>query len=198
MKNLLITAVLLTLSSLANATLLQNGSFEQNKLLNNTWDVYTGNSVNGWNILSGAGIEIRNNVDGLASNGDNYVELDSHSNTVISQTVNATAGAMYELLFDYSPRVNQAASTNGISVFWNGSLLADITGIGGTSNLWVTQRFFVTGTGNDEIIFAATGTDDSYGGNIDYVQLNEVPLPAAAWLFGSALVLFGFARRGTV
>jgi len=46
--------------------------------------------------------------------------------------------------------------------------------------------------------FAATGTSDSLGGNIDYVQLNAVPVPAAAWLFASALCLFGFARRNSI
>lgn len=198
MKQIIISAALVTLSSFANANIVQNGSFEQNSQANNTWDVYTGNSVNGWNILSGSGIEIRNDVEGTASNGVNYVELDSFNNTVITQSVTTSSGALYELLFDYSPRVNQPATTNGISVFWNGTLLADITGTGGVSNLWVTQHFFVTGTGNDVLQFAATGTDDGYGGNIDYVQLNEVPLPAAAWLFGSALVMFGFARRSTV
>ena len=198
MKQIIISAALVTLSSFANANIVQNGSFEQNSQANNTWDVYTGNSVNGWNILSGSGIEIRNDVEGTASNGVNYVELDSFNNTVITQSVTTSSGALYELLFDYSPRVNQPATTNGISVFWNGTLLADITGTGGVNNLWVTQHFFVTGTGNDVLQFAATGTDDGYGGNIDYVQLNEVPLPAAAWLFGSALVMFGFARRSTV
>ncbi len=198
MKQLIISIVLVTLSSFANANIVQNGSFEQNIQANNTWDVYTGNNVDGWSVLSGAGIELRNNIEGTASDGVNYVELDSYNNTVIVQSVNTSAGAVYELLFDYSPRVNQPATTNGISVFWNGTLLADITGTGGASNLWVKQHFFVTGTGNDALQFAATGTDDGYGGIIDYVQLNEVPLPAAAWLFGSALVLFGFARRSTV
>lgn len=198
MKQLLLTAVLLTGSLFANANIVQNGSFEQNIQANNTWNVYTENSVTGWHVLSGAGIEIRNNVQGIASNGFNYVELDSHNNSAMTQTIATTSGTLYELLFDYSPRVNQASETNGISVFWNGSLLADITGTGGLSNLWVTQHFFVTGTGNDVLQFAATGNNDSYGGNIDYVQLNEVPLPAAAWLFGSALCLFGFARRSSV
>ena len=198
MKQLLLTAVLLTSALFAHANIIVNGSFEQNIQASNTWDVYTGTNVAGWYVLSGAGIEIRNNVEGTASDGFNYVELDSHNNSAMAQTITTTPGTLYELLFDYSPRVNQAAETNGISVLWNGSLLADIIGTGGISNLWVTQHFFVTGTGNDVLQFAATGNNDSYGGNIDYVQLNEVPLPAAAWLFGSALMLFGFARRSTV
>ncbi len=201
MKNLFISAVLLVASSLAHANLVQNGSFEDTIQANGTWSVYT--SINGWSTVSGPGIELRNNVAGTASNGVNFVELDSHNgedtNSAMRQLITTSAGSLYELLFDYSPRIHQPSNTNGISVFWNSNLLADVTATGGSSNLWVAQRFFVTGTGgNDELKFMATGKDDSFGGNIDYVRLNAVPVPAAAWLFGSALGLFGFARRSSV
>ena len=53
----------------------------------------------------------------------------------------------------------------------------------------------VLGTGMDALRFAATGIDDSLGGNIDNVSLNAVPVPAAAWLFGSAFGVFGLAKR---
>lgn len=198
MKHVIISAFLVTLSTFANANILQNGSFEQNSQANYTWVFHTGNSVNSWNISSGAGIEILNDVEGVVLNGVNYIELDSHNNTVIAQSVTTSAGTLYELLFDYSPRVNQQANTNGFSAFWNDTLLAEITGTGGVNSLWVTQHFFVTDADSDVLQFATTGTDDGFGGNIDYVQLNEVPLPAAAWLFGSALLMLGFARRSTV
>lgn len=196
MKKLFTLVALLTVATTANANLIQNGSFEETIQANGTWGIY--NSINGWSTTNGAGIEIRNNVAGTASNGVNFVELDSNNNSAMVQTITTSAGSLYELLFDYSPRVNQPATTNGISVFWNGTLLAEITGTGGVSNSWVTQQFFVTGTGNDVLKFAATGTSDSFGGNIDYVQLNAVPVPAAAWLFASALCLFGFARRNSI
>lgn len=196
MKKLFTLVALLTVATTANANLIQNGSFEETIQANGTWGIY--NSINGWSTTNGAGIEIRNNVEGTASNGVNFVELDSNNNSAMIQTITTSAGSLYELLFDYSPRVNQPATTNGISVYWNGTLLAEITGTGGVSNSWVTQQFFVTGTGNDVLQFAATGTSDSLGGNIDYVQLNAVPVPAAAWLFASALCLFGFARRNSI
>lgn len=200
MKNLFITAVLLVVCSSANANLIKNGSFEDTIQANGTWSVY--NNINGWATVSGTGIEVRNNVVGTASNGVNFVELDSHNaedtNSAMRQLITTSAGSLYELLFDYSPRVNHPSTTNGISVFWNGHLLADVTAAGGNSNVWVTQRFFVTGTGSDELGFLATGSDDTFGGNIDYVRLNAVPVPAAAWLFGSALGLFCFGRRSSV
>lgn len=196
MKKLFVTVALLSASSLASANFVQNGSFEDTNQANASWSVY--NSVNGWQTTSGSGIEIRNNVDGAASDGVNFVELDSYDNSAMAQTITTNGGSLYELLFDFSPRVNQPASTNGISVFWNSLLLANITGDGGATNNWLTQQFFVTGTGNDSLMFLATGTNDSFGGNIDNVQLNAVPVPAAIWLFASAVGLFGVARRQSI
>lgn len=200
MKKLLVTVALLSVSSFANANFIQNGSFEETKQANGSWSVY--NSVNGWQTVSGPGIEIRNNIVGTASHGVNFVELDSHNgvdtNSAMAQTIATSSGGLYELLFDFSARINQPSSTNGISVFWNNVLLADITAIGGSSNNWLTQQFFVTGTGNDTLKFLATGIDDSLGGNIDNVQLNAVPVPAAVWLLGSAIALFGFGRRNSI
>jgi hypothetical protein len=196
MEKLLTLLVLLSAATAAHADLVQNGSFEDTNQTNGTWSIY--NNINGWSTVSGAGIEIRNNVAGIASNGVNFVELDSNDNSAMAQMISTSTGSLYELLFDYSPRINQPSSTNGIAVFWNGTLLAEITGSGGISNSWITQQFFVTGTGNDVLQFAATGTNDSLGGNIDYVRLNAIPTPAAAWLFASALGLFGLARRNSI
>ena len=200
MKKLLVVATLLSVSTFANANLIMNGSFEDTNQANGSWSVY--NSINGWQTISGPGIEIRNNIVGTASDGVNFVELDSHNgtdtNSAMAQTIATTSGSLYELLFDFSPRIHQPASTNGISVFWNNLLLADITGIGGSSNNWLTQQFFVTGTGSDSLKFLATGTDDSLGGNIDNVKLNAVPAPTAIWLLGTAIAMFGFARRDSI
>ena len=193
MKKLIISAFMLSTASIANANTIVNGSFEDTAQANGTWSVY--NSVNGWSTLSGAGIEIRNNVQGTASDGVNYVELDSHNNSAMAQSIITNAGSLYNLAFDYSPRTNQPASTNGISVYWNNTLLQDITATGGAVNNWLTYTFNVLGTGNDVLKFVATGTSDSLGGNIDNVQLNAVPVPGAIWLMGSAIGLFGFGAN---
>ena len=200
MKKLLIAIMLLSATSLANANLVHNGSFEDTLQANGSWAVY--NSINGWVTASGPGIEIRNNVAGTASNGVNYVELDSHNshdtNSAMAQSITSSAGSLYALSFDYSPRIYQPANTNGISVFWNDVLLENITGVGGSSNYWLTYNYFVIGTGNDVLKFLATGNDDSLGGNIDNVQLNAVPVPAAIWLFATAIGLFGLSRRNSI
>ena len=198
MKNLLIAAAIFAASTSANANLIVNGSFEDTNQAAGTWSVY--NSINGWTTVSGSGIEIRNYVEGTASNGSNFVELDSHDNSAMKQSIATTAGTIYELLYDYSPRVNQLANTNGISAYWNGTLLTNSTGNGNSTNNWVTLTFSnLVGTGGlVDLTFLATGISDSFGGNIDNVRLNAVPVPAAAWLFTSALGLFGLARRRSI
>lgn len=196
MKKLLVSAILLSASGIANANLVQNGSFEADIQANGTWNVYPSLS-GGWTSVSGAGIELRNNVYGLASDGSNFVELDSHNNSAMQQVITTSVGSFYNLAFDYSPRVNQPDWTNGISVFWNNVLLGDVTATGGSTNLWSLKQFLVQGTGSDILKFAATGTNDSLGGNIDNVRLtpSAVPLPAALPLMLSGLGILGFVSR---
>jgi hypothetical protein len=195
MKQCLLIAITLLLPQLAvAANLVQNGSFENPAQAPGTWNLYS--AIQGWNAVSGAGIELRNNIAGTAQDGSNYVELDSRNNSAMQQDSIATiAGNLYELTFFYSPRIGQPASTNGIDVFWNGGLLASLTGDGGTGNIWGSHSFFVSGTGSDKLKFAAAGISDSLGGNIDNVSLNSVPVPAALWLMASALGLLGFVPK---
>lgn len=201
------------ISNASSVNLIVNGSFETTptSINNGQWRVYQ--SILGWSSVSGSGIEVRNNVAGTAQDGSKYVELDSHNfsqtsaanndrnnasvitNSAMEQTIQTVQGNPYLLSFYYSPRINQSALTNGISVFWNEVLLNNITQQGGSINNWSYYSFLVQGTGNDKLKFAATGFDDSHGGNIDNVSLNAVPIPAAAWLFGSALGILGLARR---
>ncbi len=196
MKNLLIAAALLAASTSVNANIV-NGSFEDPKQGSGTFGTFS--SITGWTAISPGKIEVRNNLFGVASEGLNYVELDSTTNSAMFQTIATTAGTWYELKYDYSPRVNQAANTNGISAYWGNTFLSDITNVGTGTNNWLTLTYLVQGTGgNIDLKFVATGKSDSLGGNIDNVRLNAVPVPAAAWLFGSALGLFGLARRRSI
>lgn len=174
------------------ASLVVNGSFEDPGVNNGSWSIF--NNITGWSSTDG--IEVRNNAVGTAYSGNNFVELDARSNSTIMQSIVTKAGQAYELTFAYSPRIGQPAGTNGISAFWNGNLLQDITAAGTTVNNWVLYKFLVTGTGSDQLSFAATGTSDSLGGNIDAVALSAVPLPGAALLFGSSILGFlGVKRR---
>jgi hypothetical protein len=196
MKKFLMATALLGLSTIANATtvnLVNNHSFEDTIQANNTWSIY--NSVTGWSSTNG--IEIRNNVEGAAQDGKNYVELDANKNSAMQQTLSTVAGSQYLLSFYYSPRNGVNINSNNILASWNGTEIANITksGAGNNGNVWELYSFLVTGTGSDVLKFAAGGVSDSYGGSLDNVSVNAVPVPAAAWLFASAVGLFGFSSR---
>jgi len=189
-----------TLAHAGPVNLLTNGGFESTVVGNGSW--VNVSSIAGWTNLAGpgSGFEVRNNVAGAAQEGRNYLELDTNGNTTIGQTLaNLTAGATYDLSFWYSPREFQAASTNGIQVFWNGALLdATLTGLGGSGNAWTQHQYQVVArSGSNLLSFASVGTSDSVGGNLDNVSLvNRLPEPGTLALTLAALAsVFLLPRR---
>ena len=139
-NKMLLSISLLLSSSIASASLITNGSFEElhfndnsksqglvhktnltsfgNK--NKAWDVFY--SLPGWVTTAGNGIELQKNIVAKSADGQQHVELDSHprgsSNAVMTQTLDSlTLGATYLLEFSYKPRTNQS-NDNGINVFW--------------------------------------------------------------------------------
>jgi hypothetical protein len=206
MKNILNSLVMalaaLGLHTTANANLVINGSFEDvspasglQTQANGTWSIY--NVIDGWSTIAGPGIEVRNNVAGTASNGSNYVELDSTGNTTMAQTLLTSAGSYYALTFDYSGRTGVAAASNGIEVLWNNVLvnLNPITasGIGLSNHAWTSYTFGVYGTGNDVLSFRSVGTQDSLGGSLDNVRV--VAEPGMLATMSLALLALGWSRR---
>ncbi|MFT7775603.1 PEP-CTERM sorting domain-containing protein [Roseateles sp.] len=173
------------------SNLLVNGGFESVVLAGGTWVNVA--AMPGWTWLGGpgSGFEIRNNVAGQAQEGSNFIELDTTGNTLIGQYLdNLAAGASYDLSFWYSPRVFQPASTNGIQVYWNGVQLGGtLTGDGGSDNDWTLHQYRLTAqAGRNLLSFAAVGSSDSLGGNLDNVSLtSHVPEPGTLALTLAAL-----------
>lgn len=170
--------------------LLVNGGFESTPVANGAWVNVT--TTAGWTWLGGpgTGFEIRNNVAGAAQEGRNYIELDTTGNTLIGQYLDSlTAGASYELSFWYAPREYQAASTNGVEVFWNGALLGNtLTGLGRSGNDWSLHQYRITAAaGRNLLSFASVGSSDSLGGNLDNVSLTQLPEPGSLALTIAAL-----------
>jgi len=161
-------------ASAASHNIVVNGSFEDPVITSGTWDIFP--SILGW--TSSNGIEVRNNQTGTASDGSNFVELDSTSNSNMIQTLSTVTGKAYSLSFDYSPRIDQSTYTNPIEVYWNGVLLDYITagGVGNLDNVWTTHTYPVTATGSStNLEFKAVGTSDSLGGNLDNVIVELIP-----------------------
>jgi hypothetical protein len=84
LKTAALAALLATGAAHASTELLTNGSFEADLQGNGSWNIYT--NLTGW--IGGAyGIELRNNVVGVAPDGVNFVELDTYANSSMSQSV---------------------------------------------------------------------------------------------------------------
>ena len=199
MKNLIIiTAALLAAlgSAQAASSIVVDGSFEQQAQATGTWAVYQ--TLPGWTTFAGSGIELRNGVAGDASNGKNYVELDSHSNSGMAQTLTTLAGSFYTLSFDYSARAGIAAASNGIEVLWNGASIATVTadGKGSFGNDWHLYSYNLLGTGSDVLGFRAVGTSDGFGGSLDSVSVTAaIPEPSTYAMMFAGLVAIGFSLR---
>lgn len=208
----------------ASAAIVTNGSFESTVVNENgtqftsnnladlkggtgpSWNVFT--NIEGWTTSNGSGIEIQSattvpQID--AQDEDLYVELDSHntgSNSTMTQTVSLDAG-MYQLSFWYSPRIdNVSQNTNRIDYSLGGLFSESVSGPSSgppetSFGTWteITQEFTVGTDGNFALAFGAFGQEDTLGGFIDNVSITAVPLPAAAWLFLSALGGLGIIKR---
>ena len=174
--------------------LVSNGSFETDPMTSGSWSIYS--KLSGWTGGS-AGIELRDNVSGTASDGINFVELDTTSNSSMSQTINTLLGQWYLLTFDFSNRPGTAASTNGLAwSFGNSSGFTPEQAVISGDNQWQHFSTMVQGTGSSMTLsFSATGTSDGYGSALDKVSVSAVPEPGSLALAGSGLLGVGFAMR---
>jgi hypothetical protein len=194
MKSLKIAAALavLGLSQAAQANLVVNGGFENPNQAPGTWSIYT--TIPGWTLTPD--VEIRNAVVGTAYEGSNYAELDTAANSIISQTISTVVGAVYEISFAYSPRIDIPSASNGIEVYFGGVLIGTETGIGTSTHTWQLPSYLATATSASSVLlFKAIGTDDGLGGSLDAVSVNAVPLPGTVALLALGLVAFAAGRR---
>ena len=158
----------------SNTNLVVNGSFENIPVEDDSFAVYS--RFAGWSRTSGVGIQVDKRTGlGAAADGTAWVELDSYGNSAMAQNVNAGSGKAYKLSFEYSPRQNYAADTNGIEVYWNGQKLDTITQGGQGQNVWRTYEYDVKGANGDatRLEFKAVGKSDNVGGFIDDVVVTE-------------------------
>lgn len=194
------TALVASLAaSQVSANLVENGSFEDPNRTGG-WGVYQ--SLPGWDVISGPGIEIQTNSLGIvtAQDGTQYVELDSHggrdTNTYMAQELNnMVVGGHYELSFWYIPRTSRN-NDNGIAAYFGGSQVALANDVRTSSSEWANFTLNVLADSSTMYLgFEALGIDNSVGGFLDNVSLTFVSEPAAYALFGLGLAGLVAARR---
>ncbi len=195
MKKTLLALLIAAPFAASAADLVVNGSFEANAQANGTWGIY--NNLIGW--AGAPNIELRDNVAGAAFDGRNFVELDTYSNSAMSQLLVGTAG-QYELSFWYSARPNVAAGSNNLTVSLDGgapvTVLANTAG--GNAHAWQHYSALVSFDGNALLTFSAAGRSDGLGGSLDKVSFISAPVPEPqtyALLLGGLGVLGFVARR---
>ncbi|MDY0743062.1 DUF642 domain-containing protein [Paucibacter sp. R3-3] len=200
MKKLLAATLLATplLALAAPANLLSNGSFDGDSVGADSW--ITSMSPQGWSTAS-AGLELRNNVVGTAFDGNNFAELDTAGNSLISQTVGTVIGQWYTLSFEYSNRAGTDVSTNGLA--WS---FGNVSGVAPTlaqntsgDNQWnlFTTTFQATAT-QTTLKLWATGTSDGLGSSLDAVSLTSVsavPEPQSYAMLGAGLLVVAAMKR---
>ena len=180
------------LISPARANLIINGSFEEPDITTGTFGIFM--NISGWNTTFGPGIEIQDNVAGSPFSGNQHVELDSNTNSGMSQIISTNSGQSYYLQFAYSPRPGVSAESNTIEVLFNGTLLTTLaqSGINLLDTSWTVFNFDVIALGTSSTLeFRAAGTGESLGGYLDDVQLSQVAEPRALILLGLGLAISG-------
>jgi hypothetical protein len=203
-KQLTLTTAALLFSMNVSANLVVNGSFEDPSLAPSAWSILP--SVPGWTLISGDGIEIQNNSVVTAFDGDQYVELDAVSNSIISQTITGfSIGSGYTLSFAYQPRTSDTTvfNDNGIDVdfVWGsgaGSMsIFDIAfQYSDASTDWTVYSYsFNALATTGKLYFGADGVSNGLGGFVDDVVVAAVPEPSVIALFGLGLLGMGAVSR---
>jgi hypothetical protein len=219
----------------APINLIKNGSFESPGVANSTWTVMPGKNYLSASNTSGAtkfmadwdtdltsGVEVRNHVAGMAQDGSNFIELDTHfgnfngatfdknkngnsTNSWIAQTVNTALDQVYHLSYWYSPRAGSQSADNRINVYWNDEQLGSSaytnsgSGSGHSGNWtdWHEYTFDLVGNGSSGTLrFEAVSQPNTYGASLDNVSLvAAVPEPETYALMMAGLGAVAFMAR---
>jgi hypothetical protein len=206
MKNLLSAAILIGSIGVANANLVQNGSFEADTQKASSWSTYGGLSkapghvngtFSGWTAGEN-GIELRNNIAGVAKDGHNFVELDTYKNSSMSQDISTALNQAYTLSFWYANRsdVNFITNANTQGLSWSFGNSHGDTPVATDKNWHLFTTTVYGGIGSTTpLMFSAMGKSDSYGSSLDNISVSPVPEPEEWAMMLLGLGLMGFVSK---
>ena len=155
----------------------------------------------GWNVISGS-IDAQLDTGWQAADGHTSLDMNGTTPGTISRTVPTVAGTHYNLRFAYSGNPGGGVNPKTMQVFWNGSLLgnisADITGVTFTNMLWKYTNFPVVALGGDTLEFASTTTTGAtqFGPTLDAVSLTSGVTGPALQVTNSANIIIDHVSAG--
>jgi hypothetical protein len=86
--------------------------------------------------------------------------------------------------------------TNNADSEWNGNVLTTLFGAGeGRTGAFGTVLFLGTYAADSEFVFDINYQFDTFSSDNMAIGVGVIPIPAAAWLFASALGVLGWMRR---
>ena len=154
--------------------LVKNGSFEEPYVGFKRWKPFQ--QIDGWTLDYGPAIEVQNHVAGSPQDGEQFVELDSHASSGISQEMETVAGHTYTVSFWFSPRPGRSAADNEMAMLWDGqevtTMTADGTSLRDTD--WTYHEFDLTASGSiTRLAFHHIGSSNSHGAYVDAVSVTD-------------------------
>jgi hypothetical protein len=155
--------------------------------------------TNGWSFANGAYLATNLNPgprDGALLLNENGGAAGPLATTTVS---GLTIGQLYDLTFTYWGD-NRPTENYVLDVYINGGIVDTIPGTDGTSGsiTGTPHAFSFTATANSLVLgFGQNSPSGSQASPIvDNLSITAVPVPAAAWLLGSALLgMLGVMRR---
>lgn len=131
------------------------------------------------------------NIDPIANSITNFAHISGIVALTTEESPSSPGGSTagdFDVHFSYSSSGQNGAFPHGSTSVY------DLTGLGLTEDSF--KDFLSSGSEPFVAAFTATKSGNTFGGNYG-AGVSAVPIPAAVWLFGSALLgLLGFKRSG--
>ena len=194
-------ALALTASATSMAALVPNGDFESG---GDSWGIEpAGGASFSFEASGGNGGGYLKMDNTTAAWGGVAISTDDPAGSLLAD-FGVSAGNSYDFLFDMKA-VSGAGGGSGIKIeSWNEAGFLSTTGdqVFAATTDWASYSYNYTidaGATRLKIVLLGINADSVMGYDnvcIDDCSVAAVPVPAAAWLFGSGLLgLFGIARR---